>query len=566
MDFKEGILNVMLKRFSKNSIKSRCGAWVMFLFFFVLSQEAKAQLFEQALGGEVQAYEADAGVSEESGTASRVLPDTAASEKSYTAGGWIFDLNGHVRGDLFVGKMPDYDRGEVKSGYGELGLKLLVSKAPYGDAFGEVRFQSGYLNDEHYLGKPSDAPAEGFDIGEFEARVKLREAYVNAYIGPLSVRFGHQIVVWGRADGINPTNNITPIDMRVRSPEEDDRRLGNIGVRANLNLSPMRLEGIWMPIYSPSYFPEINLADSIRFANPDYPSTDLAKGTLAGRFHLIFPSFEMSASYLHGFAPLPGLSLVDYNLTQVPASVTIARKAYEHQVVGFDFSTALGDVMGLRGEVAFRYPKEFVKDYPDDIIDYYQPYITDLDNPNQVYDLNGEDRIHIPKPDLYYVLGGDHEFGNVSIIAQYIGRYTLFWEKIPPEPEVTQGLDIDLNNLDEIAAQYGDSLPGATISYIANRELLKKNRLIHNQTEELQHAASLRVEWRTLHDTISLVAFGMMNFSTLEWLVYPKIAYSITDAMTVSVGAEVYNGPEDTLLDLIEEILSAGYAELKISF
>ena len=62
----------------------------------------------------------------------------------------------------------------------------------------------------------------------------MREAYVNAYLGPFDLRLGKQIIVWGRADALNPTNNLTPVDFRIRSPLEDDIRLGNVGARAFL--------------------------------------------------------------------------------------------------------------------------------------------------------------------------------------------------------------------------------------------------------------------------------------------------------------------------------------------
>ena len=44
------------------------------------------------------------------------------------------------------------------------------------------------------------------------------------------------------------------------------------------------------------------------------------------------------------------------------------------------------------------------------------------------------------------------------------------------------------------------------------------------------------------------------------------IIRTITDAMAVAVGAEIYNGADGTLFDWIEEVLTAGYAELKLSF
>ena len=55
--------------------------------------------------------------------------------------------------------------------------------------------------------------------------------------------------MWGRADALNPTSNLTPVDFRIRSPLEDDIRIGNVGARGFLRFSPVRLEGVWMPVY-----------------------------------------------------------------------------------------------------------------------------------------------------------------------------------------------------------------------------------------------------------------------------------------------------------------------------
>lgn len=488
-------------------------------------------------------------------------------ERIVEKSGLTFDFNGQLRGAMYIGKMPEYSRVEIKSGYGELGLKLKVSKATYGDAYGEVRFQGGYLNDQSYLGQPTDTPPQGTDIGEFDTRIKLREAYVNAYIGShFDLRFGYQIIVWGRADGINPTNNLTPVDLRVRSPEEDDRRLGNLALRMNLNFSPIRIEGIWVPMYAPSYMPKIGLADSIVFDDPKYPSMDISKGIYAAKIHLLLSQVEMSVSYLYGYSLQPGLSQVSNNLVQVAEDIAynndpgpdglrtlddpqvhIARTAYQHQVIGFDFSTDIAGKVGLRGEFAFKSPMDFKKAAP--------PYEDELD-----------EQVAVPNPELYYVLGIDKTFGNVSLIAQYVGKTILKWDEVP------DGDPVDLNNLTQVLE---DTVGGSTnvsnimtagINNSVYRELKNKNRLIQGQTEQYQHAVSGRIEWKTLHDSLSLSAFGMVNISTLEWLVYPKIAYSITDAMWVTVGGEIYQGPSDSLFGYIEEILTAGYTELKIAF
>ena len=64
-----------------------------------------------------------------------------------------------------------------------------------------------------------------------------------------------------------------------------------------------------MPLYLPTELPVVQLPQYVSYGAPLFPSLNLKDGTEAVRLHLELPAIEMSVSYLHGFAPLPGLSL-----------------------------------------------------------------------------------------------------------------------------------------------------------------------------------------------------------------------------------------------------------------
>jgi len=435
-------------------------------------------------------------------------PDTP---KSAAAAASSFQLSGYTRGDFYVGKVPGYAQGSMKAGYGELSLISRAKKDAMGDAFAEVRLRYGMQGDPQQ-----------------EVTVDVREAYVNAYLGPLDLRLGKQIVVWGRADLLNPTSNITPVDFRIRSPIEDDRRIGNVGARGFLRLAPlpMRLEGVWMPNYVASEVPTVALPQYVSYDTPRYTKTDLDRGLLAGRLHLELPSIEMSASYLHGYAPMPGLSLSSLTINSTNPQVLIARTAYRQQVVGFDFSTAIGDILAIRGEAAYRRPYSY------------------------------QDRINAPHPDLQYALGGDHTFGSVSVIAQYVGRYVFSWVK---EPGIAHA-DTSTLKADPTAFLNQSALDNI------NAVLGKTNQMLFSQTEKVQHLGTVRVEWLTLHDTLSISALGMVNVTTKEWLASPKIGYRMSDSLIAYVGAEILTGPTGTLFGLVDQKMSAGYVELRSTF
>ena len=468
------------------------------------------------------------GLFEESTAAAAAKP--AAGPAAPVAAPAGFMIHGYVRGDMFGGKVSGQPEAELKSGYGELALIARTPKETFGDGFAEARIRYGLQGD-----------------GSQGTVVDLREAYVNLYAGPLSLRLGQQIVVWGRADALNPTSNLTPVDFRVKSPLEDDIRLGNAGARANLKGGPFRLEGVWMPIYLPTQLPSVALPVDVSYNTPVYPSLNLRNGTEGVRLHLELPAIEMSVSYVYGWALLPGLTRTGLTLTydptnpnapspQPPPSVLISRTAYHQQVVGFDFSTALGEVMTLRGEAAYRIPEGYgtLNSYSDKL-DY-----------------------HVAYPDLQYVLGVDHNFGSLSVILQYMGRYIVpdSWKQQPgaATPLTPGALETTPIGYEQPTSQVIDAT------------LAKINQILFEQRERLQHLGTLRFEWLGLHDTLSISSLCMYNFTTKEWVVTPRIGYHFSDALMAYLGAQVFHGPADTLFGLIDAELSAGYVEIRYTF
>lgn len=486
-----------------------------------------------AMGGLAAAAEAPATPERADAGAASPAPDAGNTSSEQGASGGLFEqsqasaaaaagvgadtfkLSGYVRGDVYAGKVTGASQGDIKADYGEAALVARTKKGTYGDGFAELRLLYGMQSQTQQ-----------------QATLDVREAYVNTYLGPVDLRLGKQIIVWGRADLLNPTANLTPNDLHVRSPIEDDRRIGNIAARANVRLNPVRLEGVWIPTYAATVLPPIDLPQFVYYSDPSFPKPELDKGLLAGRVHLELPAVEMSVSYLHGYAPLPGLAYVPGSLTfsSTKPSVLISRTAYKQQVVGFDFSTAIGDMVALRGEAAYRKPYDYEK----------APYAP------------------APYPDLQYVLGVDHTFGSVSVIAQYLGRYTFHWSK-ESGPLAGAG-DTTLLQTDNPTVSKQEAEESVHLL------LAKNNQILFAQTAKIQHLATARLEWLTLHDTLSLSILGLVNVTTKEWMAAPKIGYRLSDNMMAYVGAEILTGPKDTLFGLVDQKMSAGYVELRSTF
>ena len=406
-----------------------------------------------------------------------------------------YELNGYIRSTLFVGKVIDANGAELKSGYGEASFKLKIRKSNFGDTFAEVRFRRGYEFD-HSL-----------------SEINLREAYLNAYLGPFDFRIGHQIVAWGRADGFNPTDNITPRNMLVRSPDEDDRREGNFLIRAHYNVHPFRLEAIWAPSYRYSVVPTdlLPFPPGVHLIDPEYPNAKLKHSAFAFRLNFEWPAIDGSISYFNGHNPFPGIAA---NAPEIPTntiSQEILLKSYRMHVLGADFQTTVAGSLGLRGEIAYRKPHD---DY--------------------------ETSIHIPNPDLHYVLGIDKEFsGSFSLILQYMGRIVFDFKD----------LQLPMNQVERF-------------KYV----LEGKNRLINSQQYEISHSLSWRSGQSLLHETLRIELLGLFNMTSEEILLRPKLTYDLTDAFTFIVGGELFSGSEETLFGAIDSALNSIFLELKASF
>ncbi len=426
-----------------------------------------------------------------------LLAQTLLNEKDNYSNdmGLKTDFGGFVRGVAYAGRTNDHKSAELKSIYGNASFTVKTLFGDFGKGFAEVRIRKGY--------------EFGSDIGELD----LREAYAEFYPGKFEISLGQQIVSWGKADGFNPTNNITPRNTIIRSPDTDDMNMGNFLFRVRYQfLSNSGFEAIWIPKYKPSVLPWnfSSMPEGVRFTEGDYPDGQLQNSSVAFKFNMDLPSFDFSVSWFSGFGLDPGITIgVPDVLPDSTFLMNVVTKAYREQITGFDFSTTLGKY-GLRGEVAWRLPEN-----------------------------NYGGKIYVPNPDLWYIFGIDRSLGNVQIIAQYIGRYVIdFKDIVLPE----DSLDLIRYSLEE------------------------GNRMFFRQQYKWSHSASLRISSDMLYQTLTAEVFGMLNFTTREYVIIPKLTYSITDGLSITAGLEWYYGKENTLFDIIEDPFNSVFLQLKASF
>lgn len=424
---------------------------------------------------------------------------TAASGKQSKA----FEMNGYVKGALFGGR-NNADSVIISGSYAQAALKLNAEKSGIGRALAEVRLNAG------------------FGRGSPFAAIDVREAWGDVSPGPFDIRLGRQIISWGRADAINPTNNITPKDETVLSSEFDDTRLGNELLQVKAKIRQLSIQGIWVPCYRPDVLPlsGAKIPAGIIIADPIYPDVRFSNGGYALRLEYNGQTIDGSLSYFNGYATLPGF---DFAFSQT--GLSLIPRAYRMYAAGADFSTAIGS-FGLRGEAAVKYPFD---DYNDD------------SNKN----------VYIPNPYAQYVLGLDKSIGNWSVLIQYSGLYVINFEKI----EVPMLID-----------PYDPAAQAFYASALAAAEIKRLNRLFTGTSDEISHSLTGNVQWNTLHETLHLKIAGMYDFTTKDYGVNPSASYDIADAISLTVGGRYLDGPKGNLNNMISNLMSFVYTELKWSF
>lgn len=323
---------------------------------------------------------------------------------------------------------------------------------------------------------------------ESRDRVYLDEAYVDLFLGPVDLRIGRQVLAWGRADGFNPTDNLTAWDFSDIL-DTDDEELGLAGAAATWYVGDWSAQGVIAPTFTPSVLPDQDsrwwpdlpssvpnpafpeavepfLTATYEFANETRPDEGLDSFQYAIRVSGTLGRWDVSASWFDGFDDLPSLHLttsVDSAFTVV--SIAVEPRYHRRRAIGADFATAVGS-FGLHWEAAYYLTAD--PDGTDPAIDdRYLHYVVGGDR--TFYDLVGE-------KDLLVLLEWSHEVRTPDRGAPY--RATdlnhVFRKSIFGRLEL--GLDafsaVDLEGVYDVATDDWYVQPGASWSFADGLELL----------------------------------------------------------------------------------------------
>lgn len=342
-----------------------------------------------------------------------------------------------------------------------------------------------------------------FDIGDSDQTDStLIEGYLTAHLGRADVRVGKQIVAWGRADAVNPTDNLTPRDYTVLLPFDSDQRVGTTAARLDyFTANAGTLVFFWTPFFEPSTVPLV-AADGTAIPE-DRPERGAENSEFAAKWDNTGGAADWSVSYFRGFSLLPLLTIASPSPGVTPLRATYPRLT----AIGADISGNVGRY-GFRAEVA---------------------YIRPDDNPDIDADLE-------PRPSLFAVVGVDRTFAE------------------------TRNVNVQL-----VFRQVYDYVDPGSLSDPTRREVATTNAALFGTRDPQSYGFTARIADRWFYDTLQAELFLYVITPGTNYYVRPSVSYAFTDRLVGHLGGELYRGPTDTYFGALRKN-SGIFVELRASF
>jgi len=189
--------------------------------------------------------------------------------------------------------------------------------------------------------------AFGSDRLAYDAAPWLRQAWLSHASGPLEWRVGRQILSWGRADRLNPTDNLAPRNLRGLVADIDEDRMGLDSASVRLQLGErVNATVLHAPRMRATVLPDGIASIPAALGGRLIANQVSHQDTRALRIDYAGNALDASISIVDG--PSMNPAFVD----ALPPGYAPHAIQPGVRIVGADFSAALGDRWGLRGEFA----------------------------------------------------------------------------------------------------------------------------------------------------------------------------------------------------------------------
>jgi len=228
------------------------------------------------------------------------------------------------------------------------------------------------------------------------------------------LRIGRQVISWGTADGINPTNYINPKEISFTDIETKGKPL--TCARATYYGKNIILTGVGISDYEPLSIPQE--IKNLGFSDPTEPENILANMEFALKVEKRISNWDVKLSYFSGWEDYPALWIKPI----LPGStVALSPQSIYQRINKIGLATASTfKGIGLWTETAYVLPRkiEEMEQLGNILFSMNEPYFQSVAGANYTF----ENDIYLEGQYIYY--------GNGSLISPYV-QYAA-GEKVNP--------------------------------------------------------------------------------------------------------------------------------------
>lgn len=212
--------------------------------------------------------------------------------------------------------------------------------------------------------------------------VRLREAWVEHDGNHWDVRAGRQLIVWGRADGLRITDNISPpdyTDMVLRGVEDTHKPVTAMKLRGLYG--DWTAEFIWKPLFEPLDMPDeggpwaiytgferiddmarrmVRGSHVVVDDDENHKGNGLSDSEFAFKITRAGAGMDISLSYFNGWDNMPTFRLGQFQMGDEGPELHINRKHYRVSIYGLDIAVPY-DAFVFRGEAALISGRRFYR-------------------------------------------------------------------------------------------------------------------------------------------------------------------------------------------------------------
>ena len=198
---------------------------------------------------------------------------------------------------------------------------------------------------------------------EDETEVDLHEVWAEYAADGWDVRVGRQVIIWGKADGVQITDIVSPPDYtEFIARDLEEIRLPVDAVKFRLLGDEVDVELIWIPAFRAAVQPsagnpwalEQDIPDDVRVTvSPvDEPGTSLENSEIALKVSAFWSGLDVAVSAFHTWDDNPAMHRTVAGDEGEEVEIHVSPEHHRMTVFGLEFSRPWSDFV-FRGEVAY---------------------------------------------------------------------------------------------------------------------------------------------------------------------------------------------------------------------